>query len=377
MTDALPPYITRAEVQRRLPLIFPEGSPNRLYCTREMAASTVFALLYIGAVEGTGRFLGPKHVYRMSDEQASLLEDDARLAFAQQALKPSFAPAGKPWYADTTREPIRDETLREGLVAVGAVVVREGVPTTSSKPRYALVPDFAALFDPGLTSGPFDAACVAWQQARLSAGALARVQLQRAGAAAGMQGVLVTFPSGETRRLVAGPSSIITKAVVEEFATAFLEQPAVIWLSESGNKVVARDDKLASQIGLGIRPDKDLPDIILADLGPSEPLLVFVEVVATDGPVTSRRQQALLEVAAAFHPENVAFVTAYRDREAPAFRKTFGQIAWRSFVWFASEPRQIVGLHDTAVDDVRLSELLWLRRPMRLVPARATPTPDQ
>lgn len=80
--------------------------------------------------------------------------------------------------------------------------------------------------------------------------------------------------------------------------------------------------------------------------------------MATDGPVTPRRQQALLEVAAAFRPENVAFVTAYRDREAPAFRKTFGQIAWRSFVWFASEPRQLVGLHDAAGGALRLSGLL-------------------
>lgn len=107
------------------------------------------------------------------------------------------------------------------------------------------------------------------------------MHLPRAGAAAGAQGVLVTFPNGETRRLAAGPSSVITKAIA-----GLLERPAVVWLSESGNKVVARDDKLASQIGLDIRPDKDLPDIILADLGAPELLLVFVKVVATDGPVT-------------------------------------------------------------------------------------------
>lgn len=63
----------------------------------------------------------------MSDAQASWRGDDARIDFAQRALKPSFKPDGKPWYADTTREPIRDETLREGLVAVSAVVVRADV----------------------------------------------------------------------------------------------------------------------------------------------------------------------------------------------------------------------------------------------------------
>ena len=39
------------------------------------------------------------------------------------------------------------ETLRDGLIRVGAVVERSGLPTTSSKPRYALREGFAALFD--------------------------------------------------------------------------------------------------------------------------------------------------------------------------------------------------------------------------------------
>ena len=87
-----------------------------------------------------------------------------------------------------------------------------------------------------------------------------------------------------------GPSSVISKAVVEEFAPRFLKEPGVIWLSESRNQVAPRDDRLAWDIGLTIRQDKNLPDLILVDIGPSEPLLVFVEVVATAGPVTSARQ---------------------------------------------------------------------------------------
>ena len=51
--SALPPYVTRELVAERLPLIFPEGIRNRTYCVRELAASTVFAGLYVGAVEGS------------------------------------------------------------------------------------------------------------------------------------------------------------------------------------------------------------------------------------------------------------------------------------------------------------------------------------
>ena len=59
---------------------------------------------------------------------------------------------------------------------------------------------------------------------------------------------------------------MISKAVVEVFAPTFLAKPAVLWLSESGNKVVVRDDKIAALLGLKIQPDKYLPDLILVDL---------------------------------------------------------------------------------------------------------------
>ena len=147
------------------------------------------------------------------------------------------------------------------------------------------------------------------------------------------------------------PSSTISKAVIEEFAKRYLRFPAVLWVSESGAKIVARDDQLAAQLKLKISADRNLPDIILVDLGDGEKegvLLVFVEVVATDGQVTPQRKEALLRVAteAGFPAGRVAFVTAYLDRSHPAFRKTVPELAWRSFAWFAAKPENLVILHD-------------------------------
>ena len=50
------------------------------------------------------------------------------------------------------------------------------------------------------------------------------------------------------------------------FAPRFLQSPAVLFVSESGNKIVARDDNLAQAIGLSIQADKNLPDIILYEI---------------------------------------------------------------------------------------------------------------
>jgi len=338
------PLLTREEVHARLQEIFPDGAPNRAYLTRMLAASTVFVALYIDAVEGSETYLGPKHVYRMTDEQAARTDDAYRTGYATGVLRTGSQVEGRRWYQDNTREPIRDETLREGLVAIGAVTERTDLATTSSKPRYALKAGFAALFDPDLAGEALQAQIATWQGEALNKGALARLAIVRRGAGVSADQVLVTFPNGETRRMKPGPSSEITKAVVEVFAPTFLADPAVLFLSESGNKVVTRDDELARSIGLAIQADRNLPDTILVDLGPTHPLLVFVEVVATDGPISERRKEALEALVAetGFPAEHVAFVTAFLDRSAGPFKKTVDSLAWGSYAWFAAEPERLV-----------------------------------
>jgi hypothetical protein len=354
----LPPLITVPEIHERLSKIFPEGTPNRGYCTREIAAKTVFVMLYIGAIEDDNRFLRPDQVTRMTDTQAIRIDEESRSTWAHESLRKAGDVQGR-WYAANTREPIRDETLREGLIRTGAVMVRAGLPTTSAIPRYALRASFAALLNPHLTGGKLESEITRWQAENLSKSALARIRLLEKGAISGAKGVLVTFPNGETRRLAEGPSSIITKAVVEEFSKRFLGKAGVIFLSESGNKVVARDEALARDLGLIIPADRYLPDILLVDESPKEPLLIFVEVVATDGPITESRKRAFLDITKAAGLPRVAFVTAYGDRDGPAFRRTVSALAWQSFAWFVSEPDHILILREGNLDRPdRLSDLL-------------------
>lgn len=359
---SLPPYVSRKVIHERLQVIFPEGVPQRTYCIREAAASTVFTMLYIGAVESSGEWAGPKQIVRMTDSQASRTNENERTRYAVNSLRPGFHPRGKTWYLENSREQIRDEIIRQGLIPNNAVIEKPGVATTSSKPRYALTAEFARLFDPALSETDFADAAEQWRQQHLSATALARTLLIRRGAATSGEGILVAFPNGETRRMAAGPSSVISKAVIEQFAPRFLENPAVLWLSESGAKVVARDDELAKQLKLRIAPDRNLPDIVLVDLGyrGGAVLMVFVEVVASDGAITPQRRDALLRIAtdAGFDRSRVVFVTAYTDRSHAAFKKSISELAWRSFAWFAAEPQNIVALHDGSQSPLRLARIL-------------------
>lgn len=315
-------------------------------------------MLYAGAVEGAGRWLRPDQVTKMTDAQATRNADDARERWTVRSLTPgAMKHLGGRWYAANTREPIRDETLRAGLVAVGAVVERPGLPTTSAKPRYALARSFCELLLSLAGGSTKPSALISeWQAGHLTATALNRINLLRRGAVLSQasERVTVRFPNGETRLMLPGPSTIVTKAVVEEFAPRFLRQPGVIFLSESGNKVVARDDSLANSIGLHLDYSRNLPDIVLADVHPDLPKVVFVEVVASDGAVTGQRKSALLEVAkeAGFKLENIYFLSAFEDRNAAAFRKLIPEIAWGTFAWFRSEPEKILALREGQVDEL-------------------------
>ena len=63
----------------------------------------------------------------------------------------------------------------------------------------------------------------AWRERHISAAALSRVNLLRRGVvhASGSDRVRVLFPNGETRLMLPGPSTQLSKSVIEEFASRF------------------------------------------------------------------------------------------------------------------------------------------------------------
>jgi hypothetical protein len=315
-------------------------------------------MLYIGAIEGNNVFLVPKHVYRMTVEQAANTTIESRKWYLDNCERKGFKASGTRWYEDNSREPIRDETLRQGLVELGAVWIDDSVATTASEGRYVLREHFFHLLDPSLTGDKLTAAIDAWRKAYLSPAALAKVQILLAGLAASEETIIITLPSKETRKMSAGPSSVITKAVVEVFAPKFLETPAVIWISESRKKVIQKDLDIARALNLNIQAEKVLPDAVLADLG-AHAMLVFIEVVATDGPVTEARKAALSDLAAqaGFTESHVAYVTAFESRDSRPFKSSLPTLATGSFTWFMNEPDVLLWIKSEKSPPIKLHTL--------------------
>jgi hypothetical protein len=343
--ENFPALIGVEEVQRRLSQVFPESFPDRALLVGKMAARVVFVFLYGGFLEGSNRQLRPSTIYLFTAEQARRTTLVARETWLAVAFRPGFRPAGQRWYADNSRESIRDDLIRNRLVSMGLVGRKEGVPTTSSAPVYFLRASFAALFDPVLEGPALQSAIESWRNAHLSSTMLKRMALKAQGALARQGDVMVELPDATRIRLSAGPSTPILKALIEDYAPRWLRRPAVLWMSASDRKTQPQFVELAATVGLRFETSKLLPDLILADLG-DPASFVFCEVVATDGPVDEARKAAFLELTrgCGIADASVRFVTAYLDREAPELRKTFHRVAIGSELWFSNEPELVVRL---------------------------------
>ncbi|MCI4431699.1 MAG: hypothetical protein JHC40_21325 [Burkholderiales bacterium] len=341
----LPALIGVDTVRQRLAEIFPEAFADRGILVGRMAAHVVFVFLYGGFVEGSARLLRPSLVYFFTAEQARRTKPAERLAWLAKAFKPGHRPPGKRWYADTSRESIRDDLIRNRLLTMGIIGRKEGVATTSSAPVYFLRAAFAALFAPALSGAALRAAIVAWRSAHLAPGALQRMALKAQGVLPRQGDVFIDLPDATRMRVSAGPSSPILKAMVEQFAPRWLRNPVVLWISASDKKAHPMFVDRARAVGLVFDPSNELPDLILADV--EDPVrFVFCEIVATDSPVTQARKAALAKIAhqSGIGSQHLHFVTAFQEREAAAFRKTFSRIAPDSDIWFSTEPDLIVKL---------------------------------
>jgi hypothetical protein len=102
---------TREQIAKRLPFIFPIGTPNRKFCISEVAAGAIYTMLRKGVVN-------PKHIFQMNE--------------------------GEPSQSLLRRRPLA-LTLNKGLIPSGAVKILPGVHPNVFKPKYYLEKEFAFL----------------------------------------------------------------------------------------------------------------------------------------------------------------------------------------------------------------------------------------
>lgn len=342
--------IQPGEAERRLCMVFPRSSFDTVL-SGPLAGWAVAAMIYVGAVAGEE---DPTIWARPStitwQQEAVLTErgsDADRLAWRSAAAKrqrdlqellTTWGYRHEPRYRENSRETLRDETLKKWN-ELSAVRRRAGIPTSSSKPTWALEPHFADLFDPELRDMALDDAIAGWTSNRMTPGYRLRAQQARRQERQG-EAVKVTLPDGSVRDLEPGRSSLILKNVVEVWAPRRLKQPVVLTISEPGAKLLVGDQLLLAQIGLTLDVSNILPDALIADIGTDPVEFWIIEAVASDGPITDQRRKDLIDWAErqSIDPSHCRFLTAFESRGASIAKRRLKDLGSGTFAWFVDEP---------------------------------------
>jgi len=352
--------LSRAQCGERLGSIFPpEVVEDPRTVSGPLAAAAVYVCIYLGAFEGHNP-IRPSMVLWMCDAVATRARRASPKRFAEEReqwyraalrghkalieLLTEWEIDHRPWYADNSREPLRDEVFREWL-RLGPMEHDPSLSTTSPRPAWTLREEFAALFKPQLTDEELGESIRSWQDDNLGTVGRARIRLASERAAAA-HAVEVRLPNGSARPLAPGDSSLILKGIIEQLASHLLGQPGVVAISQSRKKIDVLDEELLRELGLTTQAAELLPDALLFD--GEEGRFWFVEAVATDGEIHEGRKSELLRWADnhAINADRCGFVTGFLSRTHEAFRRRVSRLAWGTHAWFLDEPDRIVRLED-------------------------------
>lgn len=149
--------------------------------------------------------------------------------------------------------------------------------------------------------------------------------------------VPVTLPSGTNLEFSSGEHNILQKRIIEEFLPEFGMGAQVLYVGDTSDKYLFRDDHALEAIHFFALDHDKLPDIVA--YSKEKNLLFLIEAVANSGPMNESRISALKHLLRDC-TANIVFFTAFLGMKE--FRKHLVQIAWETEVWIADIPHHLV-----------------------------------
>lgn len=134
-----------------------------------------------------------------------------------------------------------------------------------------------------------------------------------------------------------GQHNEIQVKVIKEFAEIFVHGGTLLYVGDTEDKDLYRDDAALNELNLFITEHSKLPDIIICDK--EKGWLFLIEVVTSHGPISPKRLIELEEFTQDC-PYGKVYVTAFPD--AKEFRQFAADIAWETEVWLADTPEHMI-----------------------------------
>lgn len=152
-----------------------------------------------------------------------------------------------------------------------------------------------------------------------------------------LERIPVTLPSGIMLELSSGEHNLLQKKIVEQFLQLFGMGAQVLYVGDTADKYLFRDDETLASLHFFALEHEELPDIVA--YSGEKNLLFLIEAVHSSGPMNELRVRRLKHLLSDCS-SNIVYITAFLNKAE--FRKYLNQIAWETEVWIAETPEHMV-----------------------------------
>lgn len=236
-------------------------------------------------------------------------------------------------YKPNTRETIRKDTLHQ---FVDAAVAERNTgnadrPTNSPKYCYRLTDEMLKLIKAyGTTRWKYQCEAFVAEKGMLAERYKQKRELQR----------VPVRVNGRELKLSAGRHNALQKAIVEDFASRFALGAEVLYLGDTENKDLVKNQKGLKRLGVEMTDHDKLPDVVLYE--PKNKWLFLIEAVTSVGAISFKRMEEMKAMTARCEAGKI-FVTAFPDKKT--YKDFIDQLAWETEVWIADTPDHMIHLN--------------------------------
>jgi hypothetical protein len=138
-------------------------------------------------------------------------------------------------------------------------------------------------------------------------------------------------------KLSPGKHNELQKKVVEEFHKRFCPDAKLLYLGDTAEKLLHKQESILEELKIPITEHDKLPDIIFYDS--QRNVLFLIEVVTSQGPVSPKRYIELEEMLENCESKRV-YINAFPDFQE--FKKHIDNIAWETEVWIGDNPDHMI-----------------------------------
>lgn len=149
--------------------------------------------------------------------------------------------------------------------------------------------------------------------------------------------VRVTLPSGHILDFSQGGHNQLQREIIEEFLPRFGQGCTVLYVGDTTDKFLLREDDKLKELGFFELKHDSLPDIVAYN--PDKNWLFLIEAFYSSGPMSEER---ILELKKSLKDckADLIFITAFISKKE--FRKNIADIGWETEVWTADNADHMV-----------------------------------